>query len=145
MKVYNQDKTKLLKDYDLEKGYLKGDKLEYTVPVVKGVKEKGHWETIAEYDNGGKDVEWVVDVAGIDEIPEHTEYEDIQVYVLYTEKELAQHKIAELKRNLAETDYRAIKYAEGEYTEEEYAPYKKQRQEWRDEINQLEEKLKGEK
>ena len=54
-------------------------------------------------------------------------------------------RVAELKRNLAETDYRAIKYAEGQYTEEEYAPYKKQRQEWRAEINELEEKLKGEK
>lgn len=50
-------------------------------------------------------------------------------------------RVAELKRQLAETDYRAIKYAEGQYTEEEYAPYKAQRQEWRDEINELEKKL----
>ena len=50
-------------------------------------------------------------------------------------------RVAELKRNLADTDYRAIKYAEGQYTEEEYAPYKAQRQEWRDEINELEKKL----
>lgn len=52
-----------------------------------------------------------------------------------------QSRINQLKNKLAETDYRAIKYAEGEYTEEQYAPYKKQRQEWRDEINRLEVEL----
>ena len=37
-----------------------------------------------------------------------------------------------------QTDYQAIKYAEGQLTEEEYAPIKAQRQAWRDEINLLE-------
>ncbi|MBR3208865.1 MAG: hypothetical protein IKF82_01210 [Bacilli bacterium] len=50
-------------------------------------------------------------------------------------------RIRELKELLAETDYRAIKYSEGLYTQEEYAPYKYQRQSYRDEINQLEEEL----
>ena len=50
-------------------------------------------------------------------------------------------RIAELKQLLAQTDYRAIKYAEGMYTEEEYAPYKAQRSAYREEINQLEEEL----
>ena len=47
-------------------------------------------------------------------------------------------KIQELKDKLAQTDYKAIKYAEGQLSEEEYAPIKAQRQEWRDEINRLE-------
>ena len=47
-------------------------------------------------------------------------------------------RINELKQLLKETDYRAIKYAEGCYTEEEYKPYKEQRQAYRDEINELE-------
>lgn len=47
-------------------------------------------------------------------------------------------KIAELKSLLAETDYKAIKYAEGWLTDEEYEPIKQQRQEWREEINRLE-------
>ena len=47
-------------------------------------------------------------------------------------------KIFDLKIKLKQTDYKAIKYAEGLITEEEYAPIKAQRQEWRDEINQLE-------
>lgn len=51
------------------------------------------------------------------------------------------NRIAELKRNLVNTDYQAIKYAEGQLTEQEYASMKAQRQLWRDEINQLEEEL----
>jgi len=50
-------------------------------------------------------------------------------------------RIVELKKLLSETDYRAIKYAEGEYTEEEYAPYKALRKSYRDEINHLEEEI----
>lgn len=54
---------------------------------------------------------------------------------------IANERIAELKMLLRESDYRAIKYAEGQYTEEEYAPYKALRQSYRDEINELQESL----
>ena len=47
-------------------------------------------------------------------------------------------QINELKEKLRETDYQAIKYAEGLINEEDYATTKKQRQEWRDKINELE-------
>ncbi len=60
-----------------------------------------------------------------------------------TQEEINTQKIAELKQNLLNTDYQAIKYAEGELTEEEYAPIKAQRKEWRTEINRLEEELKN--
>lgn len=43
-----------------------------------------------------------------------------------------------LKHQLSETDYKAIKYAEGLLTEEEYAPIKAERQQMRDKINELE-------
>ena len=56
-------------------------------------------------------------------------------------EETKEQKIAALKQRLIESDYRAIKYAEGLYTEEEYQPYKEQRKQWRDEINQLEQEL----
>jgi len=52
-------------------------------------------------------------------------------------------RIMELKELLKETDYRAIKYAEGLYTENEYRPYKEQRQAYRQEINELEAELGG--
>ena len=51
------------------------------------------------------------------------------------------NRIFELKQLLSQTDYRAIKYAEGYYTDEEYRHYKEQRQAYRDEINQLEGEL----
>lgn len=49
-----------------------------------------------------------------------------------------EEKIATLKQNLSDTDYQAIKFAEGWLTAEEYEPIKLQRQAWRDEINTLE-------
>jgi len=47
-------------------------------------------------------------------------------------------EIAQLKNQLSATDYKAIKYAEGAISEEDYAPIKAQRQQWRDRINELE-------
>ena len=46
-----------------------------------------------------------------------------------------------LKQRLADTDYKAIKYAEGLISDEDYAETKKLRQQWRKEINQLENEL----
>ena len=61
---------------------------------------------------------------------------------LYTESELSiaykKKRIAELKSLLQATDYQAIKYAEGFISEEDYLPIKQTRQEYRNEINELE-------
>lgn len=57
------------------------------------------------------------------------------------ELEEIQIKVLELKEKLAETDYKAIKFAEGAMTAAEYAPYKADRAKWRAEINDLEKKL----
>ena len=65
----------------------------------------------------------------------------------YTEKEYAivykTRRIAELKAKLKETNDEAIKFAEGELTEEEYAPIKEKRALWRKEINKCEEYIKA--
>ena len=47
-------------------------------------------------------------------------------------------QINELKEKLRETDYQAIKYAEGLITKTNYLAIKNQRQEWRNKINELE-------
>lgn len=65
------------------------------------------------------------------------------VEVIISEKELKLYRIEELKQKLFNTDYQAIKYAEGELSEEEYAPMRIQRKLWRDEINQLEEEVQN--
>lgn len=54
-----------------------------------------------------------------------------------TESEKIDIRITELKMLLAQTDYKAIKYAEGEISEIDYAETKAQRREWRAEINRL--------
>ena len=50
-------------------------------------------------------------------------------------------KIFLLKTKLQQTDYKAIKYAEGLISEEDYAPIKAERQHLRDQINELEASL----
>ena len=52
-----------------------------------------------------------------------------------------QYKINEIKAKLSQTDYQAIKYAEGFISETDYAPMKALRQAYRDEINRLEAEL----
>ena len=47
-------------------------------------------------------------------------------------------EIEQLKQRLAETDYKAIKYAEGWYNDEEYAPIKAEREALRERIRELE-------
>lgn len=64
-----------------------------------------------------------------------------KVFVNYTEKEIIENRISELIDNLYSTDYKAIKFAEGLISEEEYKPIKEQRQAWRDEINELQQQL----
>ena len=49
-----------------------------------------------------------------------------------------EEKINVLKQKLADTDYKAIKYAEGLISGEEYMPIKAERESWRREINRLE-------
>jgi hypothetical protein len=82
---------------DLEKGYLKNDSLLIMHhEEIKAVEETGHYEVIAEYPNGGKDVKWVVDVPGVEAKEAWDEYEDVLRYVAYTEVEL---KLKEYERN----------------------------------------------
>lgn len=144
MKIYNETKTIELANYDEAMGYVREDKLfiaHHT--AIEPVAEQGHYETIAEYKNGGKDVEWVVDTPATEGRAAYDEYEDILVYIPYTEQELATREINELKAKLVSTDYKAIKYAEGALTAEEYAPTKAERQSWRDRINELEGAING--
>lgn len=57
-------------------------------------------------------------------------------------KDKARERIAELKRFLSATDYKAIKYAEGALTSEEYEQDRRARADARTEINNLEDAIK---
>lgn len=57
--------------------------------------------------------------------------------------ELWNREILELKEELNRTDYKALKYAEGVMTDEDYQPTGIQRQAWRKRINDLERLIAG--
>lgn len=114
MKVYNENKTKILEDYDPEFGYLKADKIlkerHEAVPETPAiavetkiaeitasggkVEEIGgkQYKVIKEYPNGGKTVEEIKETPAIPAKDAYDEYEDIQVYTPYTAEELAERK-----------------------------------------------------
>ena len=91
MRILNQNDIELTEEQiNLELGYLRPESIvSVHHEATEEVKEIGHYEVIAEYPNGGKDVAWVIDVPGIEAKEAWDEYEDIQRYVLYTEEELA--------------------------------------------------------
>lgn len=111
--------------------------------AIEAVKEKGHWETVATYSNGGKDIEWVIDIPAVEAKEAYDEYEKILRFVEFTEEQLASIRINALKRNLRDTDYHILKLMEGATTLEKLSDVIKQRASWRKEINELEKTLKG--
>ena len=109
--------------------------------ATPAVEEVSHYVVIREYENGGRDVEKVVDVPGSLAKPAWDEEVEEDTFVEFTEKELTNIRIDELICLLESTDYKAIKFAEGELTEEEYASTRELRRSYRAEINELQEKL----
>lgn len=83
---------------DLTLGYLTADAEEVIHPAVEGVEEVSHYETVAEYPNGGKDVQKVVDRPGVQAQEEWVEQVPIQKYVRYTAEELAAQEEARKKQ-----------------------------------------------
>lgn len=74
---------------DLSLGYLVEEEMFVAHhDAVAAVNEKSHYEVIAQYENGGKDVERVVDVPGVEAREAWDEYETILRYHPYTPEEL---------------------------------------------------------
>lgn len=94
MKIYNEEKTVILDNYDPNLGHLVVSTLD--VPEVQAKEEEGHYEILAEYPNGGKEQMWVVDKPAIEYSPTHTE--DIYIYVPYTPEELEQIELDTLRQ-----------------------------------------------
>ena len=89
MRIFNEIKTQELKDVDLNKGYLKNDTL--FIKHIDGVEE----QTELREDPERKGIfTRVITVKGVEE---HDEYEDIQIYVPYTEEELKSKILADLR------------------------------------------------
>lgn len=60
--------------------------------------------------------------------------------IIYLETQI---EIDKYKKLLEETDYKALKFIDGEFTEEEYTPIREERKSYRAKINELEDKLKN--
>lgn len=92
---------------DLTLGYLVDDTEPVEHPSVEGVDEVSHYETVAEYPNGGRDVRKVIDVPGVPAQAAWTEQMPVQRYIRYTSEELAaqeeERKKVEAREKLPET------------------------------------------
>lgn len=85
--IYNEQMEKI-ENPDLSLGYLKSSTRTEYHEAIEGVEEQWHYETIAEYPNGGKDVAKVIDVSGVEAKAAWDEEIPIQIYILYTQEQL---------------------------------------------------------
>ena len=113
---------------DLDLGYLTTKTAKLIWNYILESEEEGHYETIQEYPNGGKDVEWIVDVPEVghwetkyedgtlvdmehydgeeqpdeswDHTVEYTTHWDYNLYTLYTSEELEEIKKEKEKEQL---------------------------------------------
>ena len=83
---------------DLTLGYLTDDTQPLEHPAQEAVAEVAHYETVAEYPSGGRDVQRVVDVPGVPAKPAWTEQLPIKRYIRYTAEELAAQEEARKKQ-----------------------------------------------
>ena len=87
---------------DLTLGYLTDDTQPLEHPAQEAVAEVAHYETVAEYPSGGRDVQRVVDVPGVPARPAWTEQLPIKRYIRYTSEELAAQEEARKKAEARE-------------------------------------------
>lgn len=90
-----------IRNPDLKLGYLTEENILIAHHErVEWVPEQWHYETVEEYPNGGKDVERVIDVPGVEEKEAWDEYETILRYVPYTQKELEKRNAPTLEERV---------------------------------------------
>ena len=100
--IYNED-MEPIENPDLSLGYLTPSSRTVHHDAVNEVTEVWHYKTVAEYQNGGKDVEKVIDVPGVEAQPAWDEEIPIQIYHLYTQEELDR---MEEEKNKPSQEYR---------------------------------------
>lgn len=125
MKIFDKN-DKVIENPDLEKGYLITEQKPIICRYHKTQEEIGHYEVIRTYDNGGQDVEWVIDtpeegewIAYNDknEIIENAEFEipkdtpkdsdilnidEYQRYIEYTLDELVERAKSKIEKYISE-------------------------------------------
>lgn len=152
MKVYNEEKTEVLETCDLTKGFLKTDKIlkvhHEAVPAIPAVtvaskievilKNGGkiievdgvYYEVVKEFPNGGMTVEEIEETPGVPKQEAYDEYEEIFVFVPYTEEELEkqnldkyENRVVELLREKYSLNQELAILRQRDEKPEEYAAY----------------------
>ena len=100
--IYSEQMERI-ENPDLTLGYLKPSTRTEHHEAVEGVQDVWHYETVAEYPNGGRDIRKVVDVQGVEAQAAWDEEIPIQIYVPYTQEELDR---MEAERNKPTTEER---------------------------------------
>ena len=106
MKIIDENGA-VIETPDLTQGWLHDETEAVEHPAQEGVPELSHYETVAEYPSGGKDVRKVIDREGVPAQDAWTEQVPIQRYIRFTAEELAaqeeERKKQEAKDKLPET------------------------------------------
>lgn len=99
MKIYNEQKAWELSEneLDLEIGYLKADKLFLAHHEATEAKEAVYEDIVEKLPNGSVQVWKDLVTPAVEAKEAYDEYEDIEVYVLYTEEELKERTINKLR------------------------------------------------
>lgn len=103
MRVLNLDGVEIIPDDTL--GYTQEELiLIQHHDAIEAVEEQWHYEVIKEYPNGGKDLQKVIDIPGVEATDAWDETEEILRWYPYTEEELAERAAAEEAQRLAEEE-----------------------------------------
>lgn len=147
MKIYDVTETQELNfgELDLDNGRLIDKEKIIHHEEIKMVQEKGHYQVMATYPNGGRDIAYVIDVPAQEGRPAYDEHIAYQIYLPYSREYLhnrtINRQIDNLKQLLSDTDYKVLKRFEGYYTDEEFEIIKNERRLMREAINELESQL----
>ena len=91
MRIFNETKTQEIDKENVDYSKYKLEKTKLFIAhheAIAEIQEKSHYETIKEYENGGRDVRKVVDVEYVAPREAYDEYEDILYLVPLTKVEL---------------------------------------------------------
>ncbi len=109
MEIYDEKMERIV-DPDLTLGWLEDTVRRVEHEEVPAVQEIWHYETAAEYENGGRDVVKVVDVPGVPAREAWEENVPIQIYHPYTQAQLEEIE-AEKKRPTQEQRLQRVEEA----------------------------------
>lgn len=87
MIIYDENKN-IIENPDLTLGHLEPVQAVIHHDEVQAIEDQYHYEVIATYPNGGKDIARVVDVPGRPYRPAYDEIIDYMLYIEYTPEEL---------------------------------------------------------